>query len=117
MLTKLLRLEDAANRGPFNSYIIINWNILYHSGFTADTHPVICYDVYDWDRNHVCACEGIEQLSHWFPPDVVVYLLSKGFKLIEYTVPDAAVKKGRSGVQVCFRPEDAVSRVVLAEAM
>lgn len=63
-----------------------------------------------WNTTHVCGTESIETLRSWFYGDhkVANALFDAGFTVYRYTVPVENTIPSMSGLQICFKPDDAI---------
>lgn len=76
-----------------------------------EAHPVIRYDHRGvFTQYHVCGTDSIWKLRHWFclRDTVINGLFDAGFTVYKYIVPADLVTLSYSGLQVAFRPEDAI---------
>lgn len=76
-----------------------------------EAHPVIRFDHRGvFTSSHVCGTTSIQQLRHWFclRDTVINGLFDAGFTVYKYVVPEELVTPSYSGLQVAFRPEDAI---------
>lgn len=78
---------------------------------TKEAHPVIRFDHYGmFTEEHVCGTDSIQKLRHWFclRDAIIDGLFDAGFTVYKYVVPEELVTLSYSGLQVAFRPQDAI---------
>ena len=78
---------------------------------TKEAHPVISYDRRgEFTEKHVCGADSIQKLRHWIclRDAIIDGLFDAGFTVYKYVVPEELVTESRSGLQVAFRPQDAI---------
>ena len=76
-----------------------------------EAHPVIRYDHRgEFTKHHVCGTDSIWKLRHWFclRDAIIDGLFDAGFTVYKYVVPEELVTESYSGLQVAFRPQDAI---------
>lgn len=100
-----LQEKERSDHGPWMSWpdaLYTNAEVV--DGYTTEGgYPGIRSDVDGFGPEMLCAVDALEKLAHWFPVAHEDFA-NEGYVVGVWEVPDDAVKMGRSGKQLAFRP-------------
>jgi hypothetical protein len=71
-----------------------------------------CDRKYQWENDWRCACESIEKLVEYFGSDFA-WALDMGASIVEYRVPKKDIRFGTEGIEVVFKADAVIERLVI----